>query len=142
MTKACLLALLLPLLSCSSAEKVRVVQGPHGVTAEIRQRALAATASDTLKVTLVSPRSGERVEVFSGSGGSRTDVVFDGSVVVVQYCYPTEYQVVSYVYSIGDDYDYADINVTAATVPAQIGSRRFCEGGIEGRAGRRDSPPR
>ena len=118
--------ILLPLASCGGAPATRIVKGPLGITAEITERINGGTVSNRLNVALRSPRSSKKVEIFSGSGGSDADVVFDGKLVIVQYCLPNHYEITSYVYSIGDDFAYSDIRVAAATTDSHIGKRRFC----------------
>jgi hypothetical protein len=121
------------LLSCEGHQVRRTVTGPAGITAEIVER--SGGHSDTLDVSLYSPRARQRVPIFEGRDGSSAKVVFDGNLVIVQYCYPASYRVRSYIYSIGEDYDYTDIRIAAATVESQIGTARFCAGGINGAVG-------
>lgn len=118
--------ILLSLPSCGSAPETRIVKGPLGITAEITERINGGTVSNRLNVALRSPRSSKKVEIFSGSGGSDADVIFDGKLIVVQYCLPNRYEITSYVYSLGDDFAYSDIRIAAATTDSQIGKRRFC----------------
>jgi hypothetical protein len=79
-----------------------------------------------MQVALVSADGAKRVEVFKGSGGSHPDVFFRGRMVVVQYCYPSDYQASGYLYSLGDDYRFSDVRITSATVESQIGSLHLC----------------
>lgn len=121
--------LLLP--SCDAHEATKPVSGPHGVTAQIKERTRGK--SSTLEVVLHSPRAHQGVQIFYGEGGSNADVVFDGNIIIVQYCYPLSYHVQSYLYSLGEDYAYTDIRVSVGSVESQIGKTRVCGGGISGR---------
>jgi hypothetical protein len=122
------LTAVLVLASCGDGAPRRVVHGPQGITAELAETLNGGTAANRLEVFLRSPRSSAEVKIFSGSGGSFADVVFQNNLVIVQYCQPTRYEVASYVYSVGDDYAYTDIRIAVATVDSQIGTRRFCRG--------------
>jgi hypothetical protein len=118
--------LILGLASCDKGGTKRVVKGPLGISAEITERTHGASAGNTVEVALRSPRSAGKVKIFSGSGGSGADVIFEGKLIVVQYCWPDSYDIRSYVYSIGDDLAYSDIRIAAATTDSQIAGRRFC----------------
>lgn len=121
------LTAVLVLASCGGGGSTRVVHGPQGVTAELTESLNGGTAANRLQVSLRSPRSSKEVKIFSGSGGSFPDVVFQGKLVIVQYCQPTRYDVTSYVYSIGDDFAYSDIRIAVASADSQIGDHRFCQ---------------
>jgi hypothetical protein len=122
-------AVFLAVAGCSDgAEVTKSVPGPAGVAAEIKQSRHGASAENEVEVSLLSADRNKRVSIFRGSGGSDPDVRFQGQhLVVVQYCNPSSYEVEGYLYSLGDDYRFSDIRITAATVESQIGPLHLCK---------------
>lgn len=123
-----LIALLLA--GCSEEKAKKVVRGPKGIVAEMIETRHEASAPNNIRVDLISKSGRDRVTIFNGIDGSRPAVIFKNSMIIIQYCYPTKYDVKGYLYSVGDDYAYSDIRITAATVESTINGMHLCQGGI------------
>lgn len=121
------LAIFLLLSGCSEGEITKTVHSPEGVTAEIIESKHGASAPNKMRVALVSADGAKRINVFNGRGGSHPNVFFQNKMVVIQYCHPSDYDVSGYLYSLGDDYRFSDVRITAATVESQIGSLNLCQ---------------
>ena len=118
------------LAGCSEEKTTKVIKGPEGVAAEIIEARYEASAPNNMHVDLVSKDGRHRTTIFDGTDGSDPNVTFFQKMIIIQYCYPTEYDVKGYVYNVGDEYSYSDIRVTVATVESTIGHMQFCKGGM------------
>jgi hypothetical protein len=124
----CLLVLVL--VACSSNKTTKRFNGPEGIVAEVIETGQDPSASNKVRIDLTSKDGSDRVTIFTGTEGSRVKVFFEKRLIIIQYCYPTSYDIKGYVYSVGKNYNYSDIRITAATVESTIAGIRLCQGGI------------
>lgn len=100
--------------------------GPDGLYAEVFTKQAGASSSNSTKVVLKTLNSKDQVTVFEGSGGSDPRVIFMDKLVIVEYCYPSEFKVKGYVYSVGSDLTNTDIRIAALTFPLQSAEFSSC----------------
>ncbi len=125
-----IVSIVLLLAGCSDNEVRRTIAGPEGIIAELIEVRHDASAPNNIRINLVSKDGANHTTIFNGTDGSRANVIFKDHTILIQYCYPTEYNVVGYIYSVGNNYAYSDIRITAATVESVIDGIQFCQGGI------------
>ena len=118
------------LAGCSDSKTKNVVKGPEGVVAELIETRHEASAPNNTRIDLVSKHGGNRTTIFNGTDGSRTNVFFKDHLIIIQYCYPTNYDAIGYIYSVGNEYAYSDIRITVATVDSVVDGMHLCRGGI------------
>jgi len=128
----CLIMIALLLAGCSNEKTKKTFKGPQGIVAEISETKYGASAPNDIRVDLVSKNRRDRITIFNGTDGSQPSIIFINKIIIIQYCYPTAYDIKGYVYSVGDDYAYSDIRIAAATVESTIDGMRFCQGGMAG----------